>query len=376
MKAIIAIDSFKGCLSSEDAEEAALESFSPGEAIAIPVSDGGEGFSSIVTRMLGGTFKTVSCSDPVGRPIKAAYGLVRHGRTAVIETAAASGLCLLKQSELNPFSASTYGTGELISDALNEGVEEVWLGLGGSATCDGGTGLLQALGYSFITRNGKLENGRTVLGSIQSIDSSRRHKALSDCRITGFYDVSIPFWGKGGSARLYAPQKGAGPEMVEALDEWMCQLCGVYSRFSGREVKNLPGAGAAGGIGGALEAVLDAKMEPGVCHVLGLSGIGSALDECGLVITGEGHADLQTLGGKVPMGVLEYVREHDSESKRQSKVILIAGQVSDREKLVNAGFDDVIQTTPEKMSLKEAMIPSAARANIKSALHGLATLQH
>ncbi len=372
MKAIIALDSFKGCLSSEQAEEAALKAFPENEAAAIPVSDGGEGFTRILTQMLGGEYRTINCSDPLGRSVEATYGLVRNGLVAVMETAEASGLWRLSPDELNPLAASTFGTGEMIAGALEEGVEEIWLGLGGSATCDGGTGLLQALGYRFITPDGILEDGHSVLGNIVEIDSSHRHKALTGCRIKCFYDVSVPFCGTGGSARLFAPQKGAGEGMVDALDIWMCQLCNVYSRFSGKEIRNTPGSGAAGGLGGALRAMLGASMTPGIWHVLEISDIGRTLDTCDLVITGEGRADSQTLHGKVPAGVLEYVRRYDYEcgGSRHTKVVLLAGQVSDKQLLLDAGFDAVLQSTPEGMSLEEALDPQTAMRNITSVLSG------
>ena len=231
MKAIIAIDSFKGCLTSAEAGKAALKVFADGEAEVIPVSDGGEGFSTILTESLGGSFRTVSCHDPLGRSIKARYGII--GRTAIIETAAASGLGLLRKDELNPLLATSYGTGELISDALEYDCEEIWLGLGGSATCDGGTGMLQALGYRFLPDDsGSFVSGdvqraapreesvsrnipNVILKDIHGIDIPERNKLLDSCKITGFYDVSAPFCGTGGAARMFAPQKGADPEMVE-----------------------------------------------------------------------------------------------------------------------------------------------------------------
>jgi len=370
MKAILAIDSFKGCLTSEQAENAALSAFKEGDAAAFPVSDGGEGFSTIVTQLLGGSFKTVDCADPLGRPMKARYGISRSGRIAVICTADASGLGLVREDERNPLAESSYGTGQLMADALDEGVEEIWLGLGGTATCDGGTGMLQALGYRFMAPGGMLEPWRTVLGNIQSIDSSKRNKGLQDCRITGFYDVSVPFYGEGGATRMFGPQKGAGPEMVDALDNWMAQLCNAYSRFAGREIRNIPGSGAAGGIGGALRACFRATMSPGTWQVLDLAGFGNALDSCSVVITGEGRSDRQTLQGKVPMGVLDYVRKYDSECRcgRQTKVILMAGSVSDKDLLLDAGFSKVIQVTPDGMPLSEAMIPDVAERNIRDAM--------
>ena len=391
MKAIIAIDSFKGCLTSAEAGKAALKAFADGEAEVIPVSDGGEGFSTILTESLGGSFRTVSCHDPLGRSIKARYGIV--GRTAIIETAAASGLGLLRKDELNPLLATSYGTGELISDALEYGCEEIWLGLGGSATCDGGTGMLQALGYRFLPEDsGSVVYGniprrilkedssvyesissdlgnipRVILKNIYGMDSSSRSKLLDSCRITGFYDVSVPFCGPGGAARMFAPQKGADPEMVESLDGWLTMLCGVFSKYSGEDVLNIPGAGAAGGIGGALGGVPGASMVQGIQKVLDISGLDSKLESCDIVITGEGRADAQTLRGKVPVGVLEYVRAHTVPVHRP-KVILIAGQVSDRQQILNAGFDAVLQITPEGMPLSEALDPVTASANIMQSM--------
>lgn len=229
MKAIIAIDSFKGCLTSAEAGKAALKAFADGEAEVIPVSDGGEGFSTILTESLGGSFRTVSCHDPLGRSIKARYGII--GRTAIIETAAASGLGLLRKDELNPLLATSYGTGELISDALEYDCEEIWLGLGGSATCDGGTGMLQALGYRFLPDDsGSFVSGdvqraapreesvsrnipNVILKDIHGIDIPERNKLLDSCKITGFYDVSAPFCGTGG-------RQGCSRRRKERIPKW------------------------------------------------------------------------------------------------------------------------------------------------------------
>lgn len=363
MKAIIATDSFKGCLTSLEAGQAAQAAFPEGEAKVIQVSDGGEGFSTVLTESLGGYFRTVSCHDPLGRPISAGYGVVNNGKTAVIETAAASGLGLLRKEELNPSLATSYGTGELISDALGFGVEEIWLGLGGSATCDGGTGMLEALGYRFITAGDICGILRKIVG----LDATQRDKRLDHCKITGFYDVSVPFCGAGGAARMFAPQKGADPEMVVKLDSWMSGLCEIYSNFSGKTVATLNGAGAAGGIGGALGGVLGASMTRGISRVLDILDAGNEMKNCDLVITGEGRSDRQTLCGKVPQGVLEYLDRHSAKGGRP-QIVLIAGQVTDRQTLLDAGFDAVLQITPDGTPLSEALDPSMAKANITSAV--------
>lgn len=347
-----------------------MAAFSSGEAAVVPISDGGEGFTEVITELLDGIYRKVNCTDPLGHSITAEYGLAADGTIAIIETAAASGLGLVAPEDRNPLYSSSFGTGEMMADALDSGVEEIWLGLGGTATCDGGTGMLQALGYRFLTPSGMLAPGQAELGNILEIESSRRNKNIPYCRITGFYDVSVPFFGNGGAAKMFAPQKGATPEMADAIDSWMAQLCYVYSNFSGEDIRNIPGSGAAGGIGGALRACFRADMVPGIWKVLDLARFGNMLDSCSVVITGEGHSDIQTLKGKVPFGVLEYAKKYDAECGcgRKTKVYLLAGKVSDRDQLLEAGFEDVIQITPEGMSLNKAMQPTIAKANITKAI--------
>lgn len=406
MKVLVAIDSFKGCLSSAQAGQAVLDAFPEGDEVdVVPVSDGGEGFSTILTEALGGVFRTVDCHDPLGRRIKAGYGLVNGGKTAVIETAAASGLGLLRKEELNPLAATSFGTGELMADALGQGVEGIWLGLGGSATCDGGTGLLRALGYCFpgsqyfpgsecfpdcecfpvSDRNASplwnthphsfpphIRPGEQESFALGAGVLPRLGVFPGRCRITGFYDVSVPFCGNGGAARMFAPQKGATPEMAETLDACLARICKAYSAYSGLEIIGCPGAGAAGGIGGALYGVLGASMVRGIDKVLELAGFGSRLRGCDLVITGEGKADAQTLRGKVPFGVLEYVRRH-SCTQENPPVILLAGRVSGEESLRDAGFASVLQVTPDGTPLPEALDPVFARANITRAVRRFLT---
>ncbi len=361
MKAVIAIDSFKGCLTSEEAGQAASCAFPGGAVSVIPVSDGGEGFSDIITAGLDGEFRTVLCHNPLLRPIEARYGIVHGGRVAVIETAAASGIGLLRKEELNPEIASSYGTGELMLDALENGAREIWLGLGGSATCDGGIGLLRALGYRFLSDGREITAPNAILEDIDEIDCSGRNSHLDNCKIFGFYDVSVPFFGDGGAAKMFAPQKGASAQLVERLDSGMYGFAGLVRG----DIGDCPGAGAAGGIGGALHSILGAEMRRGVTSVLDIFSMDKMLKDCDLVLTGEGKSDLQTLRGKVPSGVLEYVREHCGKSV---KVVLLAGQVQFRDELLAAGFDAVLQVTPDDMPLSEALKPSIAKANIARAV--------
>jgi glycerate kinase len=371
MKVVLAIDSFKGCLSSAEAEEAASEVFGQSDlVISMPVSDGGEGFTVALTAAIGGRLVETEAHDPLGRPVRAKFGITPDGDIAIIETAAASGLSLVSEDMRNPVHSSSLGTGEMIAAALDEGVSEIWLGLGGSATCDGGTGMLQALGYRFHTPAGLLEDGKTVLGEITGIDDSRKLRGLSRCRFCGFYDVNVPFCGTGGAARVFAPQKGAGPEMTDALDDWMNRLCYIYSEYSGKDILNSPGAGAAGGIGGAMNAFLHPVMYNGIGRFLEICGFGDAIRDASLVVTGEGRSDSQTLSGKVPFGVLEAVRNAPRQKDSSIPVLLASGAVEDREALMAAGFCDVLQITPDGTPADKILDPDLAKENIKKALGG------
>ena len=368
MKAVLAIDSYKGCLSSIEAERAAAKAFDEGDdLVLVPVSDGGEGFSSILTGILGGKMKEVPSHDPLGNPIIASYGLVDGGRVAVIETAAASGLSLVPPSRRNPLYETSFGTGELIADALDEGVDEIWLGIGGSATCDAGLGLLQALGFRLMTPSGIVDN--PVMANIIRIDDTHSHRGLKRVKISVFYDGNIPFCGPGGAALGYSPQKGAGPQMAQALDSWMHIICDLYSRYWGFPLMHAEGAGAAGGIGGALRAVLHSGMRQGVKSFLEAvhfeDHLSSGDDSPLIVVTGEGRSDFQTLTGKLPLGVLHYVRSHSDTS---SAVVLLSGRVEDPVEFYRAGFDEVVEVTPRETPSEKVTDPSLAQENIPKAL--------
>ncbi|MBQ8021788.1 MAG: glycerate kinase [Bacteroidales bacterium] len=327
MTALLLIDSWKGCLSSEEAEDAARQAFGPEDTVtAVPVSDGGEGFCRILTDLHGGSFRTVPCCDPLGRPILARYGIA--GDRAILDTASASGLTLLAPHERNPLLASSFGTGQLLRAALQEPVREVLVGLGGSATVDGGKGLLEAVG--------------TIPAGI---------------RLHGFYDTDVPFCGPGGAVEVFAPQKGATPDMMEELERRMAERKGFMEKHYGVDVTHMSGAGAAGGIGGALLA-LGAQLHRGISSCLDLANLPEAPD---WVITGEGCADAQTLTGKVPAGVLERYRG-------RSRVILLAGKVRNRAALEAAGFEAVLQVTPDNLPENEALDPERTKRNIASVL--------
>lgn len=360
MKTVIAIDSFKGCLSSSQAVEAASDAFSPDDdVICHPISDGGEGFTKILSDSLGGKIVKIDTLDPLGRNISANIALIDNDKTAIIETASASGLYLLNPSERNVRKASSFGTGILILKAVEMGAKNIILGLGGSATNDGGKGLLEALGIEI--------EGNSIVKTKARIKDGISFKC--------FYDSNIHFYGPNGATYLYAPQKGCPPDKLGEMDEMMHSLCNAYSSYSGKDMQNAPGSGAAGGIGGAMQAVFEAKMIDGIKGVLELIGFANDLEDCDLVITGEGKADLQTLTGKAPKGILDYVRQNISAG-HETKIVLIAGKVENNDELLKAGFDDVLQVTPDNMPILDAIRPEMAKKNIQASISNYLHLQY
>jgi glycerate kinase len=268
------------------------------------MADGGEGTAETIRAAVRGRRVVCRVRDPLGRPIRAAYALVDCSRTAVIETAAASGLALLAPRERDPLRATTFGTGELIRDALDRGVRAILLGLGGSATNDAGTGLARALGARFLDRHGReLPAGGAALARLARIDVARLDPRLRRVSFTAACDVRNPLTGPNGASAVYGPQKGATPGDVRRLDRALARFARVAARDLGRRVDRRPGAGAAGGLGAGLMAFLDAKIVPGVERVAACVELDRHLRGCDLVITGEGRLDAQSLQGKVPVGV-------------------------------------------------------------------------
>ena len=335
MKTLLALDSFKGCLTAPEAVDAAASALAERDVSRLPLSDGGEGFAECLAGCLGGIFRTTPAHDPLGRPILARYALVERGRIAVIETAAASGLTLLKPEELDPLAASSIGTGELMQDAVEQGVEEIWIGLGGTAVMDCGAGLLQALA-----------------------------PLPAGIRIKAFYDVDVPLTGPAGAPAVFGPQKGADARAVAELERRFRRQAAAWKAAYGIDPDQVPGAGAAGGIGAALAICLQAEMNAGIAAVLDAVRYPERLADCGLVVTGEGKADRQTLTGKVPYGVLQATRRYTPGIP----VVLLAGKVEDREALLAAGFDAVIQVTTEESLKDNYLDKSFARDNIRRAV--------
>lgn len=347
MKVVVAIDSLKGCLTSQEANRAAVAGVRQGmpgaEVVEIPVSDGGEGFLDAFQSAWGGEKVEVEVMDPLMRPVVAPYLL--RGDTAIIEMAKASGLTLLRSEERNPMRATSYGTGLLVADAVRRGSKHVVVGLGGSATSDCGMGMIRAIIDAFA-KGGTWDDVRV----------------LDDVRFTIATDVTNPLCGENGAAYVFAPQKGATPEMVVSLDARAQRFAEVSARHFGYDRQNEQGAGAAGGLGYAFLQYMKAACRSGIDLLLDAVHFDEVLKDADLVITGEGSADRQTLMGKLPFGILQ-------RAKAQGvPVCLIAGRIADRPELLAAGFQHVMCINAPDLPIEEAMKPAVARENIMNVL--------
>lgn len=363
-RVVVAPNALKGSLTAPQAAEALAagwrEVFPAAEYRLVPVSDGGDGFVDSLVAATGGSLRPAEVADPLGRPIRSVIGLLGDGRTAVIEMARASGLVLLADGERNPERTSTFGTGQLIRAALDEGCTQILVGIGGSATNDGGTGMARALGARFFDAEGHELNGTGgELARIARIDRSGLDQRLARTAVRVACDVDNPLTGSEGAAAVYGPQKGADPAMVARLDAGLANLAAVIRRDVGRDVERLPGAGAAGGLGGGLVAFLGAELVPGIQLVLEATRLAETVEGASVVLTAEGRIDGQTLRGKAPLGVAEAARRHGVP------VIAFAGSMADEALLVPDHFDALVSIVPGPQTLEEAM--AAAAANLRSA---------
>ena len=373
-KVIVAIDSFKGCLTSAEANQAAregiLSKMPEAEVVQVPVSDGGEGFMEAFQAAMGGEIVEVNVKDPLMRTIVAQY--LVQGDTAVIEIAKASGLTLLSPEERNPMVATSYGTGQLVVDAVRKGCKHIIVGLGGSATSDCGIGMLRAIIDSFAKG--------------MSWDDVRE---LDDVRFIIATDVTNPLCGENGAAHVFAPQKfaikreqseldsiaerkqtrpqvkGASHDDVLALDARAKRFAEASAKHLGRDCQNTPGAGAAGGLGYAFLQYMNADCRSGIDLLLDTIHFDDLLQNADLVITGEGSADRQTLMGKLPFGILQRAQRH------HIPVMLIAGRIADEQLLLAAGFSRVACINPPNLPLEIALQPSTAKENIIIAAHNI-----
>lgn len=366
MKIVIASDSFKGSLTSAEVAQAATRGIKANypdcEVVAVHVADGGEGTVEAVVETLGGEIITAHVSDPLGRPINARYGMV--GDKAIIEMAAASGLPLLRPDERNPWMTSTYGTGELIMDAIQRGCRQFLIGIGGSATNDAGTGMLQALGVRFYnTDNQEITDccgGR--LHEIARIDDSKVAESVRQSQFTVACDVDTPFCGREGATVVFAPQKGADTHMVQQLEKGMASLAKVIENKYHIPIASMAGAGAAGGMGGALRAFLNATLKRGIDMVLDAIDFDTIIQGADLIITGEGKIDHQTAKGKTAKGILARAKAKDIP------VIAIGGSVERCESVEQMGFAGIYPISKENIPLEIAMQPTIAASNIEKTI--------
>jgi glycerate kinase len=357
MKIVIAPDSFKENLTSlevaSEIETGLRRVWPDADCLKVPMADGGEGTVQSLVDATGGELVRCEATAPLGNKVMATYGLLGDGKTAVIEMAEASGLPLVPKEKRNPLAASTFGTGELIADALHRGVEEIIIGLGGSATNDGGAGMAQALGVRFLDAEGapitdRLGGGR--LGEIAKIDTRWVNPALCRARISVACDVTNPLTGEKGASRVYGPQKGANPVMVETLDRNLAHFAALIWRDLGIEIGSRPGAGAAGGMGAGLMAFTDATLKRGVELVVAATRLEELMEGADLAITGEGRVDFQTAFGKTPSGVAAAARKHGVP------VVAIGGGLSDDAGGVfQHGIDGLESATPNAMDLEVAI---------------------
>lgn len=363
MKIIIACDSFKGSLSSIEVGNAArsgiLTAMPNAEVLVMPIGDGGESTVPAIMSCLKGREVSCTVSGPLGDPARAVYGVSEDGHTAVMEMAQASGLTLIPAERRNPLLTNTAGTGQMVADALSRGCRNIIIGIGGSATNDGGMGILDALGIRFMDSDGaRLRPCGASLERIATIDASGLMPEAREATFNIACDVDNPLVGPRGSAFVFAPQKGADAIMVERLDQGMRNYARIVKDVTGTDVADMPGAGAAGGLGAAFAAFLNATLESGIDLILRVTGFEDAVHNADLVITGEGKLDAQTLMGKAPLGVLRVASKHNVP------VVAIGGAVSEAESLTKAGFAAVLPIVAGPVSLDKAMERKTASENV------------
>ena len=353
MKIVVAPDSFKGSLTaievSDAIEQGIREVFPEAEIVKIPMADGGDGTVQCLVNATGGKILREKVTAPLGDEVLASYGILGDKKTAVIEMAEASGLTLVPEDRRNPLMTTTYGTGQLIKAALDQGCRKMIIGIGGSATNDGGAGMLQALGVKLLNQEGKeVGFGGGELKKIVKIDIGCMNSRLSDIKVLVASDVNNPLCGPQGASRIYGPQKGATPEMIKKLDESLSYFAELIKRDLNKDVKDIPGAGAAGGLGASLMAFLDAELRPGIEIMIEIVKLEQAIQDADLVITGEGKIDSQTIYGKAPIGVAKIAKKYNIP------VIAVAAIIGDDADIVHQyGINTLIKISEPPMSLAE-----------------------
>jgi glycerate kinase len=352
MRIIVAPDSYKGSVSAMGVA-AAMERgihavFPQAEVGQVPIADGGEGTVEALVSATGGRMLRTEVPGPLGEPVQACWGVLGDGKTAVIEMAAASGLPLVPLERRDPRIASTSGTGQLMRAALDAGLRKLIIGIGGSATNDGGAGMALALGVRFLDAAGRaLPEGGAALARLDRIDLAGLDPRLAECEIMVACDVDNPLTGPRGASAVYGPQKGATPDLVRELDQALGVLAQVATRATGRDVAGLPGAGAAGGLGAGLLWFTPARLRPGVEIVLEATGFEAMMTGTDLVITGEGRTDAQTAMGKAPVGVAAVAQRHGVPV-----LCLSGGLIEGADAVLSRGIDALASIVPQPMTLE------------------------
>lgn len=373
-KIVIAPDSFKESLSAMDvakAIEAGFREIYPQvHYVCVPMADGGEGTVEAMVAATGGQIITTPVTAPLGNKVDSFFGLLGDGETAVVEMAAASGLHLVPTAQRDPRITTSYGTGELILAALERGVKAIIIGIGGSATNDGGAGMMQALGARFLDGEGReLAPGGAALARLERLDLSALDPRLAQVSVTAACDVDNPLCGEKGASAVFGPQKGATPEMVSELDTALRRFGEQLEAATGKAIISAPGAGAAGGMGAALLGMLNAELRPGIEIVIESLGLAQAVRDADLVITGEGRLDSQSIHGKTPVGVARVAKQF------QRPVVAIAGSLTPDYQIVHEhGIDAAFSVIDRIVTLQEAL--DDAERNLRVIARNVAALWH
>ena len=366
MRVVTAIDSFKGSMTSIEAGLAVAEGFRKANHNAVievrPLADGGEGTVEALTAGMNGERVETLVTGPLGTPVKCAYGIIRETMTAVIEMSGAAGITLVNRNELNPLDATTYGVGEVIRDAINKGCRRFIVGIGGSATNDGGVGMLQALGYGFLDKNGKqIPFGAKGLKELESISDEYVIPELKECEFMVACDVTNPLCGSDGCSAVYGPQKGATPSMIMDMDKWLSYYAAASREKYPKADPKYPGTGAAGGMGFAFLTYTNATLQSGIKIVLKETDLEKYIKDADLVVTGEGRLDFQTAMGKAPIGVAKLAKKYGKT------VIAFAGGVTEDATECNKnGIDAFFPIVRGIATLEEAMDKTNAQNNLSA----------
>lgn len=365
MKVVIAIDSFKGSLSSIEAanavKEGVLLAHEDAEVVIKPLADGGEGTTDALIEGLNGKRVDLTVTGPMGKPVDCYYGLLPETNTAVMEMASAAGITMVPDAEKDPLVATTYGVGEMIKDAMGKGIRNFIIGIGGSATNDGGIGMLEALGFAFLDKDGNsVGEGGQALGKIVKVDDSNVDPLIKGCNFRIACDVNNPLCGPNGCTYVFGPQKGVKDSYKQDLDDAMGVYAKATAEYLGADYSTVPGVGAAGGLGFAFKCYLNGNLTPGIELCLDAVKLEDDMKGADVVVTGEGRLDFQTAMGKAPVGVAKLAKKYGA------KVLAFAGAVTKEARACNdAGIDAFFPVVRGVCTLEDAMKPENARANVR-----------